>query len=158
MTLAGLLAEHESWLAAERGLSANTLVAYRRDLAGYARFLASHGVDEVAGVGPETVAAYVAHLKAARSGDGRARLAPASVARALVAVRSFHGFCVDEGHASTDPSEDVGAPRVAQGIPKALTPAEVEALLAAVTGSSTAALRDRAILEVLYGTGLRISE
>ncbi|HKA92687.1 MAG TPA: tyrosine recombinase, partial [Acidimicrobiia bacterium] len=83
---------------------------------------------------------------------------PASVARALVAVRSFHRFCLEEGLLAVDPSEEVGAPRVPQGIPKALTEAEVEALLGAVVGDTAGALRDRAILETLYGTGIRISE
>jgi integrase/recombinase XerD len=80
------------------------------------------------------------------------------VARAVVAVRSFHRFCLTEGHLDLDPSEDVTAPRVPQGIPKALTEPEIEALLAAVTGDDPAARRDRAILETLYATGLRISE
>ena len=75
-----------------------------------------------------------------------------------MAVRSFHRFCLTEGHLALDPSEDVTAPRVPQGIPKALTEAEVEALLGAVTGDGATALRDRAILETLYATGLRISE
>ena len=156
--VARLLAEHETWLAIERGLAANTLAAYRRDLRLYARFLAARGITDPAAVGDDVVAAFVEHLKAQRDDDGRARFAPASVARALVAVRSFHGFCLTEGHAAADPSEDVAAPRVAQGIPKALTEAEVEALLAAVTGDEVAARRDRAILETLYAGGLRISE
>jgi integrase/recombinase XerD len=80
------------------------------------------------------------------------------VARAVVAVRSFHRFCLAEGHVAVDPSEDVATPRVPQGIPKALTEAEVDALLAAVTGDGPTSLRDRAILETLYACGLRISE
>ena len=78
--------------------------------------------------------------------------------RALVAVRSFHRFCVDEGFVATDPSEEVGAPRVPQGLPKALTEGEVDALLATVDGDDPRALRDHAILETLYATGVRISE
>lgn len=142
----------------ERGLSANTLAAYRRDLRGYSRFLRARGVADPQGVDDDAVAAYVEHLRAARDDEGNARYAPASIARAVVAVRSFHSFCLDEGHAPADPSEDFAAPRVPQGIPKALTEAEVEALLAAVTGDDATARRDRAILETLYGTGLRISE
>jgi integrase/recombinase XerD len=75
-----------------------------------------------------------------------------------VAVRSFHRFCVDEGLVQQDPSEEVGAPRVPQGLPKALSEDEVDALLAAVEGEEPRALRDRAILETLYATGVRISE
>jgi len=105
-----------------------------------------------------TVIAYVEHLKAARDDDDRPHFAPSSIARSLVAVRSFHRFCVDEGFVSADPSEEVGAPRVPQGIPKALSEDEVEALLGAVPGDDPRALRDRAILETLYATGARISE
>ena len=90
--------------------------------------------------------------------DGNPRYAPSSIARALVAVRSFHRFCLDEGFVELDPSEEVGAPRVPQGIPKALTEEEVEDLLDAVPGDDPRALRDRAILEMLYATGVRISE
>jgi integrase/recombinase XerD len=153
-----LLAEHATWLAVERGVATNTLVAYQRDLAAYAAFLGRRGSVDVGGLTEGDVDAYVDHLKSAQDEDGRPRWSPASVARALVAVRSFHRFCLTEGHLDLDPSEDVTAPRVPQGIPKALTEPEVEALLGAVTGDSPAALRDRAILETLYATGLRISE
>jgi integrase/recombinase XerD len=150
--------EYLTWLAVERGLAANTLAAYRRDLRRYTAWLRARGIDDLAAVGESEVAAYVDTLKTARDPDGRARYAPSSVARALVAVRSFHRFCVDEGLTEVDPSGEVGAPRVPQGIPKALTETEVEDLLGAVEGDDARALRDRAILETLYGTGVRISE
>jgi integrase/recombinase XerD len=156
-----LLAEHATWLAVERGVAANTLAAYGRDLAGYAAFLrrrAGGGAVDVGGLAEADVDAYVEHLRTARDGDGKARWSAASIARAVVAVRSFHRFCMTEGHVVADPSEDVAAPRVPQGIPKALTEEEVAALLRAVTGEDAAARRDRAILETLYATGLRISE
>ena len=156
--LARLLAEYHSWLAVERGLSANTLAAYRRDLGAYARFLAEQGVTDLGAVSEDTVTAFVAHLRDALGEDGRPRFKAASVARRVVAVRSFHRFCLLEGHLGEDPAEDVRAPRVPSGIPKALTEAEVTALLGAVTGDGSAALRDRAILETLYATALRISE
>lgn len=156
--LARLLDEHDTWLAVERGLAANSLSAYRRDLQRYASYLRSHGLTDAALVDESTVAAYVDQLKAARDDDGRPRYAPSSIARALVAVRSFHRFCLEEGLVDGDPSEEVGAPRVPQGIPKALTEEEVEALLGAVIGDGPRALRDRAILETLYATGVRISE
>jgi len=105
-----------------------------------------------------TVIAYVEDLKAARDDDDHPRFAPSSIARSLVAVRSFHRFCVDEGLVGADPSEEVDAPRVPQGIPKALSEDEVEALLGAVPGDDPRAQRDRAILETLYATGVRISE
>jgi integrase/recombinase XerD len=156
-----LLAEHATWLAIERGVAANTLAAYGRDLAAYAAFLRRRAGEAAVDVGQLTEAdvdAYVEHLRTARDGEGRPRWSAASIARAVVAVRSFHRFCLTEGHVAADPSEDVAAPRVPQGIPKALTEEEVEALLAAVTGDDAAARRDRAILETLYATGLRISE
>ncbi len=151
------LAEHASYLAVERGLRPNTLVAYRRDLHAYTRFLRARGVSSPDAVTPALVGEYVAVLRGPRNGDGPA-LAPASAARALVAVRSLHRFCVDEGLAGRDPTDDVAPPRVPAGIPKPLTEAEVDALLAAAAGPEPRGLRDRAILEVLYGAGVRISE
>jgi integrase/recombinase XerD len=142
--------EYLSWLAVERGRSENTLAAYRRDLAAYVAFV--HGRGAALGeVGEPLVQDYLAFLRASDR-------APASIARALVAVRSLHRFLVDEGYAGSDPAGDVGVPRVPQGLPKALSEAEVERLLGAVVGEDAVARRDRAILEVLYGTGLRISE
>lgn len=156
--LSRLLAEHETWLSVERGASKNTMVAYRRDLGRYAGFLRARGVHDPLAVGEDLVAEYVGWLRDAVDEDGRARYKPASVARMLVAVRSFHRFCVEEGLTEVDPAGDVGAPRVPQGIPKALTEAEVRRLLEAVTGDDPLAQRDRAILETLYATGVRISE
>jgi integrase/recombinase XerD len=153
-----LLVEHDSWLTVERGLAANSLAAYRRDLRRYAEYLRARGEHDPTAVREETVLAYVEHLKSARDEDGNARFAPSSIARAVVAVRSFHRFCLEEGILAVDPSEEVGAPRVPQGIPKALTEEEVEALLASVVGDSARSLRDRAIVETLYATGVRISE
>lgn len=157
--LSEALTEHAVWLAVERGLAANTLAAYRRDLRAYERFLRARGVSDPAGVDEATVGAFVGILRAEMDDDGRARYRPSSVARALVAVRSFHRFWAEEGRSEgIDPSVDVAAPRVPQGIPKALTEAEVDGLLATVRGDDPAGRRDRAILETLYGTGLRISE
>jgi integrase/recombinase XerD len=148
--LSGASEEFLSWLAVERGRAANTITAYRRDLASYEEFLQGRGLS-LPEVTEPVVEDYVAFLRAA----GRK---PASVARAMVSVRSLHRFCVDEGAATSDPTGDVGAPRVPQGLPKALTEEEVEALLGAVVGEDAVARRDRAILELLYGAGLRISE
>jgi len=152
------LQEYHDWLAVERGLAANSCAAYRRDLRRYDDFLRAHGIGNVANVDAGLVQSYVAHLAALRDTDGRARLAAASIARALVAVRSFHRFCIEEGIVATDPTEDIGAPRVPQGIPKALSEREIDTLLRAATGDHPLAARDRAILELLYGSGLRISE
>ena len=139
-----------TWLAVEKGRAANTLTAYRRDLVAYEAWLRSRHttVGDVAG---HDLAAYVAHLR----DEGKA---PASVARALVAVRSLHRFLLDEELAERDPGVDLDVPRVPAGLPKALSEADIESLFAQVRGSEPVALRDRAVLEVLYGTGARISE
>jgi integrase/recombinase XerD len=139
-----------SWLAVERGRSANTLAAYRRDLAAYQEFLVGRGLTAAAVTEP-VVEDYLAFLRAA----GRA---PASVARALVSVRSLHRFLEDEGQVASNPADEVQRPKVPSGLPKALSEAEVGSLLGAVTGDDAVARRDRAILEVLYGCGLRVSE
>jgi integrase/recombinase XerD len=138
------------WLAAERGRSTNTLAAYRRDLRGFWEWLGERGcaLDDVrAG----DLDAYVAALRARG-------LAPSSVKRTLVAVRSLFRFRSQEGLSEFDPSIGVETPRVPAGLPKALTEAEVQSLLDAVVGDAPVARRDRAVLEVLYGTGARISE
>jgi len=156
--LAKLLAEHDDWLAVERGLAANSLAAYRRDLRRYAAYLRAHGETDPARIGEDVVHAYVRHLETMRDDDGRRHLAASSVARAVVAVRSFHRFCAREGLVERDPSQEVGAPPVPAGIPKALDEDEVDRLLHAITGDEPLAQRDRALLELLYGTGIRISE
>jgi len=151
--MAGLSTESEeylSWLAVERGRAANTIAAYTRDLLAYEGWLAERGVT-LADVQEADVEQYVAALRA----GGRR---PSSVARALSAVRNLHRFLVDEGTATVDPTGDVAAPRIPQGLPKALSEEDVTRLLDAVAGSDAAGRRDRALLEVLYGTGLRISE
>ncbi len=157
--LDGLLAEHDSWLRVERGLAPNSLAAYRRDLRRYAEYLRRRGfTGDVAHLDEGVVSGFVDELQQARTDDGQRRYKESSIARSLAAVRSFHRFCVEEGLLDDDPSGDVGAPRVPQGIPKALTEAEVDALLGAVPGDGPRPQRDRAILELLYAGGLRISE
>ena len=141
--------EFLSYLAVERGRAIASISAYRRDLAAYEGFLTDRGTNLVqadAGV----IEAYVALLNETKR--------PSSTARALAAVRGLHRFCVDERGAPGDPTEGVSTPRIPQAIPKALTEAEVELLLSAVVGEDPRALRDRAILETLYATGMRISE
>ncbi len=139
-----------SWLATERGRARSTLAAYRRDARRWCRWLDGRGI-ALADVREADVEAYIGELRGSS-------LAPATVARAVVAVRSLHRFLADEGRAEGDPGADVATPRVPSGLPKALSEAEVSALLAAVVGDEPSARRDRAILEVLYGTGVRISE
>lgn len=157
-SLGRLLREHDTWLTVERGLAENTRRAYARDLRRYAAFLAEEGVSDVGAVTESHVERFVASLKAERDDDGAPRFSAATIARTLVAVRSLHRFAVAEGWCTGDPTGDVGTPRVPEGVPKALTVAEVEHLLEGVEPLDPAARRDRAILETLYGTGVRISE
>ncbi len=139
-----------SYLAVEKGRSARSLSAYRSDLAAYAAFLHARGLD-LRHNSPAVVEEYLEHLRVA----GRQ---PATRARALVAIRGLHRFCEDERGAPVDPTCDLERPKVPAGLPKALSEAEVQALLAAPRGEDPKALRDRAVLEVLYATGVRISE
>ncbi len=142
--------EFLAYLAVERGRAASSVAAYRRDLATYEEFLSARKLSLEQVTAP-VVQDYLAVLAA--SG-----LKASSRARALVAVRGLHGFCHDERGAPTDPTLDVARPRVPAGLPKALGEDEVQSLLAAVRGEEPVARRDRAILELLYASGLRISE
>jgi integrase/recombinase XerD len=139
-----------TWLRAERGRSTNTITAYRRDLLRYSAWLVECG-RPLLEVQEDDISAYIAHLRSAG-------LADASVARATVAVRSLHRFLAEEGRVATDPAAQVERPRVPRGLPKALSEEEVGRLLAAAVGDEPIARRDRALLEVLYGTGVRVSE
>ncbi|HEY2814075.1 MAG TPA: site-specific tyrosine recombinase XerD [Acidimicrobiales bacterium] len=142
--------EFLTWLAVERGRSANTLDSYRRDLRDYHAWLRERATTVVAATESDIVD-YVGHLR-------QLGKAPSSVKRAAVSVRSLHRFLADEGMAPVDPGAAVETPRVPASLPKALTEEEVTTLIESVDGSEPVDLRDRAVLEVLYGTGVRISE
>ena len=144
-------------LSVERGLAANTLASYRRDLRRYLGFLDARGVTALDEVTESTVTDF---LVALREGDAEhPPLSAASAGRMVVAVRGFHRFAVRDGLATADPAAAVKPPAPAKRLPKALPLAEVEAILDAAGAPGTPlALRDRALLEVLYGTGARISE
>ncbi len=144
-------------LTVEKGLALNTLTSYRRDLRRYVEFLAAAGIDDLGGVSEATVTAFLVGL---REGDAdHPPLSSTSAARTVVAVRGFHRFAVADGLAQVDPAAAVKPPSPAKRLPKALPLADVEAILdAAGAPGTTLALRDRALLEVLYGTGARISE
>ena len=144
-------------LLVERGLATNTLTSYRRDLRRYLQFLAESGIDGLDRVSEGVVSSFLVRL---REGDAdHPPLSSTSAARTLVAVRGFHKFAVSDGLATVDPASAVKPPSPAKRLPKALPLSEVEAILeAAGAAGTTLALRDRALLEVLYGTGARISE
>lgn len=139
-----------TWLAVERGRAPTTIEAYRRDLRAWVGWLGEHAMSVVDAGEPE-VLAYLAELKASP-------LAQATVHRRMVAVRSLYRFLAEEGSLLDDPTAAVRPPGVRAGLPKALSEAEVGALLDVVVGDDPGSLRDRALLEVLYGTGCRISE
>jgi len=139
-----------SWMASERGRSANTLAAYRRDLLAWTAWLANHDAD-LATVDRRTVDRFVHERRSSGA-------APSSVARMLAAMRMLHRFMADEGMRSDDPTADVDGVKVPAGIPHPLSGEEVQRLIAAVVGVDAAALRDRALIEFLYATGARISE
>jgi integrase/recombinase XerD len=144
-------------LAVERGLAANTLSSYRRDLRRYAEVLAAAGVGALDEVAEAHVAEYLARLR--EGDDVHPPLSASSAARAVIAVRGLHRFAHREGMTPGDPARLVRPPTPPRRLPKAIPLSDVERLLAgASVGDTPLALRDRALLEVLYGTGARISE
>ena len=154
--LAGALREYLDHLAVERGLSRNTLLSYRRDLQRYLQFLASAGRVSIAQVTAADVADFLVCLRT--GGDARPPLAASSAARAVVAARGWHRFLFSEGTTDADPSRDVRPPTPARRLPKALPVDSVTRLLDAAGDEGPRGLRDRALLELLYATGARISE
>ncbi len=142
--------EYLSWLEVERGRARTTVRSYRRDLETYERHLATRRRTP-ADARPDDVAAFVSLRR-----DGG--VSPATLAHAVSVVRGFHAFLLDEGMAATDPTADLEAVALPRRLPKALDEHEVAALLGAVDGDDPRARRDRALVEVLYGTGGRISE
>ena len=140
-----------SYLTVERGLARNTLDAYGRDLARYLAWLQSQGVSHPDAIDTPLLLRFLTYLK----GEG---LAPRSRSRALVALRTFHKFLVSERLCTVNPTGQIAAPRSLTPLPKTLSPVDVEALLASPKGEGHLAARDRAMLEILYATGLRVSE
>ncbi|MHB8532101.1 MAG: site-specific tyrosine recombinase XerD [Solirubrobacteraceae bacterium] len=152
---AGLIADFLAYLELERGLSRNTLDAYRSDLVQFASFLgrrdlavrqATHG----------DLAAFLAELAGGR--DGRALLAPTTLGRKIACLRSFYRHLRREGLIEHDPTAELRGPRKPQRLPRVLTREEVQLLLSQPQGAGALVLRDRALLEVMYACGLRASE
>jgi integrase/recombinase XerD len=147
----GLLDAFIAFIRAERGLSGKTVDAYAADITAYFEDLRARGVHDVTRVRQEDISAHLTAL-------GRGGLGKRSQARHLAALRGFHRFLVAERLAEKDPTEDLDTPRSARKLPSFLTLEEVEQLLAAPDERHPAGLRDKAMLEVLYATGLRVSE
>ncbi|AEE72622.1 MAG: site-specific tyrosine recombinase XerD [Cutibacterium acnes] len=138
-------------LVVERGLSDNTVQAYRRDLLRYQEYLGSRGIGSLAEVTRVDVEEFRRHLD-------HIGLAPASVTRCVVAVRNLHRFAVGSGQLQADVTAGMSPGTRSRRLPKALSMDQVESLLAAPDTSTVEGLRDAALLELLYGTGARVSE
>jgi integrase/recombinase XerD len=147
----GLVEHYLRHLSLDRGLSTHTVDAYRRDLLRYRAWLEERGIDDPERVDGETVERYVAAL----AGGG---LRASSRARALSSLRGFHRFLAREGLCADDPTALLEGPKRPLRLPKSLSIPEVERLLAAPDTATPLGLRDRAMLEVAYGAGLRVSE
>jgi len=147
-----------AYLVAERGLADHTVAAYRRDLRRYLAFLAARGIERPRDVDPGIVRSFVASISASTYGPDERPYRATSVARALSAVRSFHRFLVRESIDDRDPTADVVRPRLPRPLPHPLGVDEVRRLVEAPDLSTPSGLRDRAVLELLYGAGLRVSE
>jgi integrase/recombinase XerD len=142
--------EYLTWLAVERGRARNTIISYRRDLVAYERYVRGSR-RTVESANRKTIEGFVASMLSAGN-------KPGSVARALTAVRGLYRFRAEEGLSQQDPTADVMSPRTGLRLPKAITEDEVVRLLDATAGPAPRDLRDRAMLELLYGTGMRVGE
>ena len=160
--LHGQLQGYLDHLMIERGVAANTLSSYRRDLRRYSEHLLTRGIEDLAAVGEHDVTDFLVALRRGDPDTGVPALSAVSAGRALVAVRGLHRFAAAEGLTPTDVANAVKPPTPGRRLPKSLTIDEVSALLAGAGGDSEAdgplTLRNRALLELLYSTGSRISE
>ncbi|GAB3582413.1 site-specific tyrosine recombinase XerD [Leifsonia lichenia] len=138
----------------ERGLSANTVAAYRRDLGVYAEWLTSRNVTDPADITTPMISEFTVHL----GSRAESPLTSSSLARMLSTVRGFHRFLLDESVVEVDVAHELKPPKLSSRLPKAISVDQVSALLAATDGEGIASLRDKALLELLYATGARVSE
>lgn len=154
MALDRAVADYLRHIAIERGLSANTQAAYRRDLEGYLAWLGAHGVDEATAVTAAHVSEYTASLRTPEGQPVRA----SSLARVLSSIRGLHRFLLDEQLVEVDVAREVRPPKLPGRLPKAISIDQVRALLETTDGDDLLAVRDKALLELLYATGARVSE
>ncbi len=138
-------------LQGERQLASNTVASYRNDILRYLYFLEEQHVKKAEAIKEEIIILYLGSLS-------EIPLAPRSLARNLSAIRMFHRFMVNEGYCSKDPSENIDTPKLPKRLPQILDIQDIEAILEVIDTESDGGLRDRALLELLYGSGLRISE
>ena len=143
--------EFMNYLSVERGLAKNTLMAYRRDLDKYIDYISKKGVKTSVQVNREHVSNFMFDLK-------KHDMSPTTICRNLAAVKMFHRFLVRENLAKEDPTTLVDTPKLWMRIPSVLTQAEIESMIAAASGKKVQEIRDQAILEIFYDSGLRVSE
>lgn len=143
--------EFMNYLSVERGLAKNTLLAYRRDLDKYIDYLSQKNIKTASQVNREHVSNFMFDLK-------KHEMSPTTICRNLAAVKMFHRFLVRENLAKEDPTTLVDTPKLWMRIPSVLTQAEIESMIAAASGRKTQEIRDQAILEIFYASGLRVSE
>lgn len=139
------------YLTIEKGLAKNTLLSYKRDLDSYRKFLKKQGIPDWNEVSRVHIVQFLSKLK----DDGKS---PKTLARHTASIRSFHQFLLREHVAETDPSVHIESPQMQKSLPKVLSPEETEALLDAPDTNDAFGKRDKAILELLYATGMRVSE
>ncbi|MEG6616293.1 site-specific tyrosine recombinase XerD [Peptococcaceae bacterium 1198_IL3148] len=139
------------YLAVERGLSQNTLSSYKIDINQYVNFLKQQGINKLVDSSKNNIISYLMQLQKA----GRA---PATISRRLAALKTLYRFMLSEGLIDTDPAADLESPKLTQRLPQVLTFQEVEKLLNQPQVDTPAGLRDKAMLELLYATGIRVSE
>jgi len=140
-----------TYLSVERGLSRNTLISYRHDLNTYLGYLEGQHIEALSRAGKNDITHFMLWQK-------DRHIAPSSIARGMAAIKSFHRFLVKERIVQADPTSTIDSPKLWKKIPDTLTLNEVEALLQAPDTRSTLGVRDRAILETMYATGMRVSE
>ena len=138
-------------LAVERGLASNTIISYRTDLTGYLAFCHKHNLHDIKGTNKDLIMSYLFQLQA----SGKS---PATIARHLAALKAFYRFALAEGKLSRDPTSDLDTPKLPQKLPGVLSVQEVDLLLNQPRPGEPAGLRDKAMLELLYATGIRVSE
>lgn len=146
-----LIQEFINYLSVERGLAKNTLLAYERDLGAYARYLKKANIENPDAVNRQKVSDFLYDLK-------KNELATTSICRALTAVKMFHRFLVRENFAKDDPTSLVETPKIWKRVPEVMSQAEIESIIRAAQGKTPQMIRDYAILELFYASGMRVSE
>lgn len=154
MTVEAAVDSYLRHVSIERGLSGNTVAAYRRDLTVYAGWLEERGIRSPAEVTSPVISEFAVHLGSRPASP----LTASSLARMLSTVRGFHRFLLEEGLVESDVAHEIRPPKLSSRLPKAISVDQVNALLAATDGDELAQLRDKALLELLYATGARVSE